>query len=94
MGGVIGLSASGLGSLLLSSVMPGAFPDPDALTVESEVPGVVEAKGAIALGMFDGAGEEVVGERRMLNRALWSVVVNDEGADFRLSMEGAEYVCA
>ena len=84
----MGLSVIGLGSLLLSSVMP--CPDPEALTVESE--GVVDAKGAMALGMLDGAGEDVVGERRMLNRALWSVVVNDEGADFRFSMEGAEYV--
>ena len=35
-----------------------------------------------------------MGERRMLNLALCSVVVRVEGADLRLSIEGAEYVCA
>jgi len=88
VGGVIGLSLVGLG--VLSSVMPGALPDPDALTVVSEVPEVAEAKGAMTLG-FDDEGDDVVGERRILKRALWSVVVRDEGADLRLSIEGAEY---
>jgi hypothetical protein len=83
VGGVIGLSAVGLG--VLSSVNP-ALPEPDALIVVSEVPEVADAKGAITLGFDDD-----VGERRMLKRALWSVVVRVEGADLRLSIEGAEY---
>jgi hypothetical protein len=90
VGGVIGLSAVGLG--VLSSVIP-ALPEPDALTVISEVPEVADAKGAMTLG-FDDEGDEVVGERRMLKRALWRVVVRVEGADLRLSIEGAEYVWA
>ena len=93
VGGVMGLSFVGLG--VLSSVIPEALPKPDPLTAISELPEVAEAKGAITLG-FDGEGEgaEEVGERRMLNLALCSVVVRVEGADFRLSIEGAEYVCA
>ena len=89
----MGLSVVGLG--VLSSVIPGALPEPDALTVISEVPDVAEAKGAMTLG-FDGEVEDAedVGERRMLNLALCSVVVRVEGADLRLSIEGAEYVCA
>ena len=87
MGGVIGLSFVGLG--VLSSVIPGALPDPEATT--SEVPDVADAKGAMA---FDGIGAEAVGERRMLNLALCNVVVSAEGADLRLIIEGAVYVCA
>ena len=89
VGGVIGLSFVGLG--VLSSVIPGALPEPDALIVISEVPEVAEAKGAMTLG-FDGEGEgaEAVGERRILNLALCSVVVRVEGADLRFSIEGAE----
>lgn len=83
----MGLSFVGLG--VLSSVIPGALPEPVALTVISDVPEVADANGAIALGI-DGEGEELVGERRMLNLALCSVVVRVEGADLRLSMEGAE----
>lgn len=81
-GGVRGLSAIGLGVLLLSSVMPVELP----VAVVSEVPEVAEAKGAMALG----GGLEVVGERRMLKRALCKVVVSVDGADLRLSMLGAE----
>lgn len=87
----MGLSFVGLG--VLSSVIPGALVEPDALTVVSEVPEVGEAKGAMTLE-FDDGGAEAVGERRMLNLALCSVVVRVEGADLRLSIEGAEYVCA
>ena len=87
VGGVMGLSFVGLG--VLSSVMPGALPEPDALAVVSEVPEVAEAKGAMMLE-FDDAGAEVVGERRILNLALCNVVVKVEGADLRLSIEGAE----
>ena len=47
MGGVMGLSFVGLG--VLSSVIPGAFPEPDALTGVSEVPGGPDAKGAMTL---------------------------------------------
>jgi hypothetical protein len=85
VGGVMGLSFVGLG--VLSSVIPGALPEPDA--VASEVPDVADANGAMTLG-FEGEGEEAVGERRMLNLALCSVVVRVEGADLRLSIEGAE----
>jgi hypothetical protein len=77
---------------VLSSVIP-ALPEPDALTVVSDVPEVADANGAMTLG-FDDEGEDVVGERRMLKRALWRVVVRVEGADLRLSIEGAEYVWA
>lgn len=45
VGGVIGLSVVGLG--VLSSVIPGALPEPDPLTVVSDVPDVAEAKGAM-----------------------------------------------
>jgi hypothetical protein len=86
VGGVIGLSFVGLG--VLSSVMPGVFPEPLALMFISDVPDVADANGAMTLG-FDGEGEDVVGERRMLNLALCSVVVRVEGADLRLSREGA-----
>jgi hypothetical protein len=86
VGGVIGLSFVGLG--VLSSVMPGALPEPLALMFISDVPDVADANGAMTLG-FDGEGEDVVGERRMLNLALCSVVVRVEGADLRLSREGA-----
>lgn len=93
MGGVIGLSAMGLGVLVLSSVVPVALPEPDALAVVSEVPDVADANGAMALGGFEW-GDEDVGDRRMLKRALWRVVVSVDGADLRLSIEGAEYVWA
>jgi hypothetical protein len=82
VGGVMGLSFVGLG--VLSSVIP----EPDPLMVISDVPEVADANGAMTL-VFDGKGEEVVGERRMLNLALCSVVVRVEGADLRLSREGA-----
>jgi hypothetical protein len=87
VGGVMGLSFVGLG--VLSWVIPGALPEPDALTFISEVPDVADANGAMTLG-FDGEGDEAVGESRMLNLALCSVVVRVEGADLRLSIEGAE----
>lgn len=85
----MGLSLTGLGVPVLSSVIPGAVPDPEALTVVSEVPEVADAKGAMIFGGLDCAGADVVGERRMLKRALCSVVVRLDGADFRLSVEGA-----
>lgn len=83
----MGLSLVGLG--VLSSVMPGALPEPDALIVMSEVPEVAEAKGAMTFELDDG-GAEAVGESRILNLALCSVVVRVDGADLRFSIEGAE----
>jgi hypothetical protein len=81
VGGVMGLSFVGLG--VLSSLIPGALPEPDAFS------GMLVAKGAMTLEVDD-VGAEVVGESRMLNLALWSVVVRVEGADLRLSIDGAE----
>ena len=51
VGGVMGLSFVGLG--VLSSVIPGAVPEPEALTAVSEVPGVADAKGAMTLEVDD-----------------------------------------
>lgn len=48
VGGVIGLSVVGLG--VLSSVIPGALPEPDALMVATGVPEVADAKGAMTFG--------------------------------------------
>jgi len=85
VGGVIGLSFVGLPVLPLSSVIPG--PLVVALRFASDdVPSGAEVANGATLA---GEGEDVVGESFMLKRALLSVVVSVEGADFRLTIEGA-----
>jgi hypothetical protein len=92
-GGVAGDSPKGLSPLPLSSgVKPGARPeaesDPDRLA--SEV-AEVRCSYCVLLDDCGAAGDDVVGDSFVLNRARVRDVVSVDGADFRFIIEGALY---
>ena len=81
VGGVMGLSVAGLSALPLSSVIPGALPEPDVRRLTS-------ARAAWGSLVGIAAGDDVLAESLTLKRALlidWEKV---EGADFRFMIEG------
>ena len=83
----MGLSLTGLSVLPLSSVIPG--PLVAALRFASEEDGPSAAGVVENAATAEGEGDDVVGERRMLKRALLREVVRVEGADFLFTMDGA-----
>ena len=86
MGGVIGLSLTGLQVLPLSSVMPGPLVMALRLASAEVLSGADVMNGETE---EDGTGDDVVGDNFMLKRALFKVVVNVEGADFLFTIDGA-----